>query len=188
VKISLTKSLGLAAISFIIFYSVSLYSMLVPYAPTIVATYVKYGFFLVLVATFLFFVFVHKWAPQRRTSWQMLAGQLPARTDRIKRLIAVTVLCPIFFGSMAFFMERWFAYPTRLFAEEEVAINLNCVSKDVWGKASRNLVMIDAVSVDNWEHLKFPWPANQAPSCPGAITIVGKAWLFGIYVTEIRTR
>jgi hypothetical protein len=117
----------------------------------------------------------------------MMAEKIPTKVSMFKRLVAVVVIAPFFFGLVVFFMGRWLAYPTKFLAHENIVVRLDCLSKKTWGKSSRGLVMIDGVRQDNMEHVELPWPAKQVPECPRTITIVGKVWFFGIYVTELRT-
>jgi hypothetical protein len=186
-KNNLLKASCLTGLSFVLFYFSSFYSMSMPYAPTKYSNYLMtYGVFFVLLAVLVFFGFVYKYKPYRKSGWHLIIENERSKTKKLKRLVALFFAVPIFCGIVAFSMQRWLALPTKVFAEANVVENLNCVEKSAWGKSSRNMVMIEAVKSDGETRLEFPWPANRAPRCPGMITITGKAWLFGIYVAEVR--
>jgi vacuolar-type H+-ATPase subunit I/STV1 len=160
--------------------------MLEPYAPTPIVAYLQGGLFIFLAAGYVYFGFVFKWPKQQKTGWELLSQRIPTNTGKVIKFITIVGLIPIFFGTVVWIVGRWAAYPTKYFAQEQVAIGLDCVSKNTWGKSSRGLVIIEGIRHDSGEYIKFPWLAEMAPDCPGTIVVIGRAWMLGVYVNEIR--
>jgi hypothetical protein len=182
----ISKRLFLIVVPVLFYYLFSHYSMLEPYAPAPKVVGVQIGLFLLLVTGYVYFGFIFKWPSREKTGWQLLAERIPTKKGKVLKFITIVTLIPIFFGAVVWVMERWLAYPTKIFAQENITVRIDCVSKKTWGKSVRGLVMINGFRHDNKEVMRFPWPAKTAPACPGSITVIGKVWMFGIYVDEVR--
>jgi hypothetical protein len=169
----------------VIFYTLSYYSMLEPYSPTYLVTGIQVGLFLVLTMMYAYFGFIFTWPSRDKTSWQLFSEKIPVSKHKFRKLILIVTIASIFIGLVVWIAGRWLAYPTKMFAHENIVVRVDCTSKSNWGRSSRGLVMVEGIRHDNRENMRFPWPAKTAPSCPRTITVAGKTWLFGVYVNEV---
>lgn len=148
---------AVAVASFVMFFSVSLWSMLAPYAPSKLAVVtMRYMLFSFMMITYFYFCFIYRRPTWKGTRWQVVYGSLSG-TARSWALVKLIVMALVFFGMVTWCMERWPAVPTKWLATTDVLIEARCVSADRWGKSHRRRVMI---VTDSDEPLRFPWPEH----------------------------
>ncbi len=178
---------ALAVLSFALFYAVSSASMLEPYAPSALASFVmRYGVAILILGTGLYFGFIHKWPSWGESSWARISRSLPSPRAKWQRLVVLVVCLGAFAVIVAFGTQRWLAFPTKWMASDSVSKVAHCETAASWGKRFRGEVMIEGTDQSTGDRIDFPWPSSLAPKCPGSIVIVGRQSPFGIYVTAVR--
>ncbi len=179
------KPTPIAIASFIGFYFVSISTLLVPYAPSRMGRAWPYILFVCLIAFTVYGGFIFRHKPTGMTGWQYIRQQEAANRHRRRKLTLVVLSLPLFCALVAFSLSRLWSLPTKWLASESVVLYVDCQTSEQYGKAIRNMVLVDAIEISSGAEMTFPWKATSAPKCPGRIRVAGRSGYWGTFVEHL---